>query len=573
MQGMKVGYAPEKDRMQEENEFTRVDSLDGVSRCLEGLMQQRGAFLLMDEEGAVPLPVVLESADPGQGLRVDISSIREVATHLKEGAAFRLLGQRGGKLERSELLKVRECHEEEDGYFCQVDYPGSFEVLVRRNNFRAELRRGMECEVVVDGGEAQGKWDGRLSNLSMTGCLVELPLGAATMLAAQEQLYALTLSFPNGTHFTIRAELCHEKSDLERRLIHGGFEFEDPDSQQDRELWYFVREIERENARHAAADGGRLEPSSLFVGSEKKRRIQPRRKGEEFPSPMARDLSFIAEFLDTQVLALRSGNSIDGSQLSKQSERLLSLLDTGRDELLFALSCLWHEAPIIRHCLGVAVRLVDIAGRNMPQELRKVMMASAMVHDLGKVLLPPALVQRESLEPEDEVELHQHVEALRPRLAGCGWLSPEISEPVIFQINERFDGSGYPQGLKADALHHLARLAAVVDVADAMGRKRPDREAMSFETIYRYLQSVPKRLDPRWVSSYREHFGEMPIGTLLRYEGGDLGWVLALDEKLQPFRVQLTMSEGPPRASILGDRLEGSELQQLGRIEAVLPAE
>src|SRR5690554_3278485 len=183
--------------MQADNEYTRVENVAGVARCLEALMQHRGASLLLDEADAVPLPVLLVSAELEKGLLIDISTIREVATKLKAGTAFRLLGQSAGKLERSGKLTIRRCYEEAGCYFCQVDYPVSFEVLVRRNSFRAALRQGMVCEVLLDGGEGHGKWDGRLSNLSLSGCLVDLSLGAASMLASVEELYELTLNFPN----------------------------------------------------------------------------------------------------------------------------------------------------------------------------------------------------------------------------------------------------------------------------------------------------------------------------------------------------------------------------------------
>ena len=536
-------------------------------------MQHRGASLLLEESDSMLLPVVLVSADPDEGLLVDISAVREVAARLSQGEQFRLMGQREGKLERSPLLQASDCFQAEGVMYCQIPYPTSFEILLRRQSFRAELRMGMSCDVLVSGGEEYGEWDGKLRNLSMTGCLVELPLGAATMLASVEGNYGLELCFPNATRFAVKARLCHEQSDMETRMIRAGFAFVEPSARQDRDLWYFVREIEREGASHAAADGREFAPSPLFVADSTARTVNPRRKGEEFPTAMARNLSFIAEFLDTQVLTLRSGGMIDGAQLSRQSERLLVLLDDAREDLLFATNCLWHEAPVIRHCLGVAIKLVDIAGGNMPRELRKVVMASAMIHDMGKMLLPPPLLLSPDFDVEDTLSLQGHVEALRPRLKECNWLGDEVAEPLIFQINERLDGSGYPRGEKGEALHQLQRVAAVVDVVDAMSRSRADRQGLAIPFIYSHLQSIPMQLDPHWVKRYRQHFGEVPVGSLVRYEGGELAWVQKLDDQAQPAQVQLTSQIGSPRASLLGDKLEGKAMKMLGKIKEVLPVE
>ncbi len=555
---------------QQEQEYYQVTMPEEVARCLDTLMQHRGASLMLDIEDSVPLPVVVLDAQIGEPLPVDISSIPDVRAQLEQGTPFRLLGQDGGRLLRSACLVAEQCREEDGRLLCICPFPEHFTVFHRRDDFRAVMRLGLECDVLVRRPGSRDAWDGKLRNLSMRGCLLELPLAAATMLSFLDEA-ELELCFPNGRRFLIHAVLRHQQSDMAHRQLRAGFEFSRPGTDEDRQLWFFVCEIERETARHAAAGNSVLAPSPLFRMAEEARMVDVRRKGVEYPTPTARNLAEIAEFLDTQILALRTGDNIDAVELSRQAERLLALLEQDREALLFATVCLDNEPTLVQHCLGVAVHLMDLADSSLPRPMRKRMMAGAMVHDLGQVLLPEAVRLQAWSGDERGAAFHRHVDLLIPRLRDCSWLGPEIRQPVIEQANERLDGSGYPNGLEASDLHELARMMAVVDEADCL-RRAGGEGPWSVDAIHRHLQSRPSMFDQRWVRRYIDHFGEMPVGTLLRFRAGHLGWVRALDEDGRPRRVQLTSETGPPRASALGDVISGKALEDLGLPVEILAA-
>ncbi|MDT8398942.1 MAG: PilZ domain-containing protein [Pseudomonadales bacterium] len=574
---------PEPMEQEEQQEtYTRADNPKIIAQCLDSLMSASGAALVLTAAGSIAQPVVVKEVRAGQWLLVDISSVGTVAARLQEGAEFCLLGQSGGKLLRSCPLVVQECRDSEEGLECYCAYPAAFDILQRRSAFRAELRQDLRCRVIVHGHVDFGSWAGALKNLSLSGCLLDLPLPAATMLALMEGGVRLELAFPNGAGFDIDAVLRHEKVDMEQRLVRTGFEFARPNAEQERSLWFFVREIEREAARSAASDNSLLVPSTLFQPAGKGTRETETADAAtlsaemyqglpDYPIPMARALAGIAEFLDAQILALRKDEAIDAAQLSRHSERLLALLDEDREALLFAARCLWQEPPVVSHCLTVAMVMVDLAGGgNMSMEVRKAMMASAMVHDLGKAMLPSQVLRATELSSSQQKTVQTHVLLLASRLQDCGWLSPRIRRLVAEQANERLDGSGYPEGLKNEELHDLTRLMSVVDTIDAMGRSRPDRPAQPIDAIYRHLLQHPERFDVRWVKRYIKHFGILPVGTLVRYEVGQLAWIRGLNEAGRPSRVQLTRALTPPRAALLGEVLSGEELQTLGKITEIL---
>lgn len=545
--------------MQQDDIFSRVDDQEGVADCLNILMQHSGASLLLDKPDSGPLPVIVVAEEPGRTLLLDISAIREVTVDLKHGMEFRLLGELGGKFIRSNPLMVNNCEEVEGRMKCECSCPEYFEVAQRRKTFRVELPPGMTCVVIVSGSDALPSWQGELKNLSLEGCMVALPLAAVAMLATEGGSLLLELNFPSGVRFTVMGTVCRQQADLERRAVIVGFQFVGLTSEQNRNLWFYVHETEREVARKGTPDHEQLLHSKLFVGTALDRSSQ----ATVLPTPMARSLSTIAEFLDTQIIALRIGDDIDSAQLSRHAERLQSLLDQGRESMLFALQCLADEPEVVRHCLAVAVRMADITGPAMPRDMRKAIIASAMVHDLGKAVSRRTPAQ-------DRMDGAAGLDLLLSRMKECRWLAPEILHQVVGQANERLDGSGWPGGLKDPDLRELARLMAVVKTVDEMGHARADRPAQPVDAIYRYLLGHPAQFEQSWVKRYIRHFGIRPVGTLVRYENGEMAWIRSLNDNMQPDQVQLTTAIALPRTATLGEVLRGEALAALGAVEAIL---
>lgn len=162
-------------------------------------------------------------------------------------------------------------------------------------------------------------------------------------------------------------------------------------------------------------------------------------------------------------------------------------------------------------------------------------------------------------------QLHQHVELLQQQLEHCQWLAPNLVQAVVGSINARLDGSGYPTGAMGEKLSELARMGAVVDVVDAMRRDRADRPAWRIDAVYRHLLNSPGQFDQRWVKRYVQCFGLRPVGSLLRFSGGALGWLQRLDSQGLPFQVQLTETV-TPLSEPMGEVVRGDVTSRLGDI-------
>jgi HD-GYP domain-containing protein (c-di-GMP phosphodiesterase class II) len=146
------------------------------------------------------------------------------------------------------------------------------------------------------------------------------------------------------------------------------------------------------------------------------------------------------------------------------------------------LNALAHKDPYTkRHCED-NVRYVDSLAERLhlsetaTESLRK----AALLHDVGKIAIPDATLMKPGpLDSEEWEVMQQHVRFGEMIVKGIAQISDAI-EPVATH-HERFDGKGYPRGLKGEDIPLLGRLLAVVDAYSAMTLDRPYRNALSKE--------------------------------------------------------------------------------------------
>ena len=110
-----------------------------------------------------------------------------------------------------------------------------------------------------------------------------------------------------------------------------------------------------------------------------------------------------------------------------------------------------------------------------------------ILHDIGKIGVPDAVLNKaETLTSEEFEIMKQHPICGAKILEGISFLAPAV--PYILYHHERFDGKGYPFGLRNDQIPIQGRLMAVVDTFDAMTSDRPYRKAKSFKMALKEIR-------------------------------------------------------------------------------------
>lgn len=137
----------------------------------------------------------------------------------------------------------------------------------------------------------------------------------------------------------------------------------------------------------------------------------------------------------------------------------------------------------------------------------------ARLHDLGKIAIPPHILNKPgSLTPEEWEMVKKHPE-IGYRIAQSSPDLLPIAEAILAH-HERFDGTGYPQGLKGEEIPLLARILAVVDAYDVMIQGRPYKKAMQQEEAIQELKRCSgTQFDPRVVEALLSILRETKIPT------------------------------------------------------------
>jgi PAS domain S-box-containing protein len=117
----------------------------------------------------------------------------------------------------------------------------------------------------------------------------------------------------------------------------------------------------------------------------------------------------------------------------------------------------------------------------------------ALLHDMGKMGIPDEILQKPGPLTEEEWEvMRRHPQYAYQMLSPISYLNQALIIP--YYHHERWDGSGYPHGLKGEEIPLFARLFAVVDVWDALSSDRPYRKRMPPKDVIEYLQQESGKL-------------------------------------------------------------------------------
>jgi putative two-component system response regulator len=141
---------------------------------------------------------------------------------------------------------------------------------------------------------------------------------------------------------------------------------------------------------------------------------------------------------------------------------------------------------------------------NWNEERRDALEFGAILHDIGQVRVPEAILLKAGpLTEEEWVEMRKHpVEGAR-MIEGIPYLAPAI--PIVLHHHERWDGKGYPHGLMADEIPEEARLLSVADTFDAMTSDRPYRKALDVDTAkIEIINHASGQFDPRMVEAFQK---------------------------------------------------------------------
>jgi len=209
------------------------------------------------------------------------------------------------------------------------------------------------------------------------------------------------------------------------------------------------------------------------------------------------------EILNT--LATQIAIAIDNNELFEGLQQSTFNLSVAYNETIEG----WAKALDLRdhetgdHSKRVAQMTIDLAYElGIKNESIGDIMRGAYLHDIGKMGIPDAVLNKPGKLTDEEWDMvRRHPQFAYDMLSSIKYLQPALDIPYCH--HEKWDGSGYPRGLKGEEIPLAARIFAVVDVWDALISDRPYRKAWTEEKAMQYLQEQSgKHFDPQVINAF-----------------------------------------------------------------------
>ncbi|MEE4358433.1 MAG: HD domain-containing phosphohydrolase [Desulfococcaceae bacterium] len=236
---------------------------------------------------------------------------------------------------------------------------------------------------------------------------------------------------------------------------------------------------------------------------------------------------------------IRKNQQLDIRKAEKLAAEALSF--TAEEDPLF-IRAIHHDSVqdyYIYHCVNTAVYVVKIAEclkRKHPQKTEMVL--TALLHDVALADLPDALMYEEEEKFTDAQRKLLKKRPLQSReiLMTLGKDYARLAECAA-QIHERLDGSGYPNGLKGDAVHEYAQIIGLAAMYEGMTHSRPGGKKYPHSSaMKKILQTEKKTFRKEYLKALLKTFSFFPLHSYVRLNSGAVGRVVEThpDHPLSP---------------------------------------
>ncbi len=309
-----------------------------------------------------------------------------------------------------------------------------------------------------------------------------------------------------------------------------------------------------ENSRPKLAEP--LGPSVLTTIKHKVTYKEKATVDEELP--VARSVQQKTEVVLKDIMGtVQAGKALDAPRVQEAVTSMTDSVVRNPDAMMLLAKLKAKGGHTLDRAFGVSIYMLTF-GRflQLPREQLDLLGMVGLLQDVGMTAVPEEVVAKK--EPLSKVELmvcRSHVAHSLSIIKETPGLPPELSALVELH-HERYDGSGYPKGLKGGQIGLFGSIAGLVDCFDAMTHPRPYAEVYSPSNALNHLYNTRNvQFDGPLVEQFVQCIGIFPVGALVELNSGEVGIVIAqnlvrrllpkvmvvLDAKGNPLRPQMIL--------------------------------
>ncbi|MDD2368742.1 MAG: two-component system response regulator [Sulfuricurvum sp.] len=219
--------------------------------------------------------------------------------------------------------------------------------------------------------------------------------------------------------------------------------------------------------------------------------------------------SIVLARVNTQITLLRNQHNLEQKLQERTEEIVLTRMEVIRQ---LGRAAEFKDNETGTHILRMSAYAKLIAQKiGLDNARTELIYLSAPMHDIGKIGTPDAVLQKPGpLTPEEWEVIRKHPKQGADIIGNHHSLLLQTARVVSLTHHERFDGTGYPNGIKGYDIPLAGRIVAIADVFDALTSKRPYKDAWSIERAVEYLLAQKgKHFDGELVDTFLQHMDEI----------------------------------------------------------------
>jgi len=261
--------------------------------------------------------------------------------------------------------------------------------------------------------------------------------------------------------------------------------------------------------------------------------VEPRENAYYVELERARETHQEAFFTAREVLtSIREGKSFSSDAVRSSSEHIVESILRNPDALVSLSQIKGYDEYTYTHSLNVGILVTSLANEMgyTGEQLVDIGMGG-LLHDIGKMQVPERIINKPGkLSAAEFSTMKRHPEYGLALLRNKRNVS-DIAKTIVHQHHERYNGSGYPQGIQKSQIQEVGLIAAVADVYDAL---TSDRVYKSAWTPQKALAMIFTGCDQQYsrtiVERFTKNLGIYPIGSFVRLNTNEMGVVIRIDK-------------------------------------------
>jgi HD-GYP domain-containing protein (c-di-GMP phosphodiesterase class II) len=237
------------------------------------------------------------------------------------------------------------------------------------------------------------------------------------------------------------------------------------------------------------------------------------------------------KFLECCIEQVRNHDNLDVSEGERVVEEIALAYSQGslpQELLIQALHGESDSSFLVTNAVNVTVYAMLISSTlGLSRERQMQLGLAALLHDIGKVRVPDEILHREESLTEEKTEVFRKYPSDSFEILNALGENYHYLAECGLQLNERLDGSGYPQGLKNDEIDAYAQIIGLLDLYESLTHDQPQRPKLThFEAVKEIMKTQKKGFHREYLKALLNTFSLFPIHSLVQLNTGAIGRVI-----------------------------------------------